>query len=208
MKNVIVFSFVFLIVSCGNNEKVGYEPVPQFVEKASIYYYKEQCVNLDNAIRNEFLCENKVDTISINLIQYLDSLKTMIVINSKQEDPKTMELKIKEKMNNIDSIYSAISLSLLMIGEEETSPKLGKWSAREVVEKVENYKRELDSLGYQNIPFNHLNTRDLYEYGGRIKLTPEIYWFHHKPLIECLRLITNQQTEILRIAISLKKKKK
>jgi hypothetical protein len=95
-----------------------------------------------------------------------------------------------------------------MIGEEEANPKYGKWSAREVVVKVENYKKELDSLGYKNIPFNHLNTNDLYEYEGRIKLTPEIYWFHHKPLIECLRLITNQQTEILRIAISLKGKKK
>jgi hypothetical protein len=130
----------------------------------------------------------------------------MLLSSVNQIDPYQININWYGKQHGIDSLFCFYSPTLFFMGEDELHPKQGKWSARELRNKLELFKNEIQNEYHYPIAFNQIDCADGFGYDKTfsIKETWETYSFYHAPLIECLKKLKNIQIEIKKISISTK----
>jgi hypothetical protein len=124
-----------------------------------------------------------------------------------QPDPDTIKINWPGKQINIDSLFSYKAITLTLIGKEEYNPDTGLFTARDLSKRLTTYKNLVASVSNCNLMFNHINVADCLDDSGRLPLAWEIYNFYHLALIECLKTLTDEQLEIIKLAQAVQESK-
>ena len=208
MTRLIIFCFTILTLSCNSGQQTKRQQSP---EKISIKLYQYKCIELTQlqADSTTLYLDTSLFSIANGLITYIDSLKLELLNKTAQTDPNGIELNKPsdwdKQLQNIDSLYSYKTSTNILIGDP-TNPKTGKWSASELQLKISEFKTMVSEKDYFTPVYNSLATENGVVQNG-VKMNWWVIHFYYMPLIESLKILTDQQIEIKRITLGLLKER-
>jgi hypothetical protein len=208
MTRQIIFCFTILTLSCNSGQQTKRQQSP---EKISIKLYQYKCIELTQLQADSTVLQVDTNFFSFanRLITYIDSLKLELLSKAKQIDPNEIELNKSsdwdKQLQNIDSLYSYKTSTNILIGDP-TNPKTGKWSATELQLKISEFKTMVSEKDCFKPVYNSLATENSFLQDG-VKVDWWIIHFYYMPLIESLKILTDQQIEIKRITLGLLKER-
>ena len=194
----------FVIVNDGlENTKVNFNDKNKSQYDAFAASYNEN----PNKVKPFYDKAKKVQEWSEGLVSYLDKVKANIIYQT--EGFESMDQVLAQNGQGVDTLMGLQHVASkdnydvptnLLIGAEPNAPKEGEYTAKELRQKLEEFKNNVQGLlKPEDALYQALNSTFSFEDKenmGGVKETWESSNFYHVPLAACVTILSKMQTDV------------